>query len=135
MQIISLFLCIILVFLPEMVLSQDQSFIEAQIKRWTEEVQKNPNDFETLAAIGAAYGKLGQHTTAIKYFQKAIAVNPSYAEAYFGLASAYGFLGRIDDEIRACKKGLELRPNDAIAYAKLGSHMGKRANIKSLSKH
>ena len=65
----------------------DQAFIQSQIRRWTEEVRKDPQDFETLAAIGAAFGKLGQHAAAIEYFRRAIAVNPKYAEAYVGMAS------------------------------------------------
>ena len=35
---------------------QDRSFIEAQIRRWQEVVAHDPNDYETLAAIGAGYG-------------------------------------------------------------------------------
>ncbi len=117
-------------FIPQSSMAQDRAFIKAQIQHWTEEVRKNPNDFETLAAIGAAYGKLGQHSKAIEYFKKAIEVNPSYAEAYLGLAAAYGFLGQIDEEISACKKVIALDPSNALAYAKLGSALGKAGRYK-----
>lgn len=110
--------------------AQDQPFIEAQIKRWTQEVQRNPRDFESLAAIGAAYGKLGRHDTALEYFEKAIAVNPKYAAAYLGMGASYGFLGRVDDKIGACKKAIALEPSNAEAYGNLGSALGKSGRYK-----
>ena len=83
-----------------MLFGQDRSFIEAKIEKWRQEVARNPKDYETLAAIGAGYGKLGENATAVIYFEKAIAVNPSYAGAYLGLGTAYGFLGRPDEAKR-----------------------------------
>jgi len=120
--------------LPVAALAQDRTFIEGQIERWTDDVRRNPNDFETLAAIGSAYGKLGRHDKAIEYFKKAVAVNPSYAEAYLGMAASYGFLGRLDDKIWACKKAVALKPNDALAYANLGSaRAGQGGQVQGFS--
>lgn len=110
--------------IPHMTSAQDPVLIEAQIKRWTEDVRRNPSDFETLAAIAAGYGKLGHHTKAIEYFQKALFVNPSFAEAYLGMASSYGFLGRFNDKIEACKKAISLKPDYAEAYGNLGAALG-----------
>lgn len=109
---------------------KDMAFIEAQIKRWTQGVRRNPRDFESLVAIGAAYGKLGRDDTAIEYFKKAIAVNPKYAAAYLGMAASYGFLGRIDDKIAACKKAISLEPSNAEAYGNLGSALEKSGRHK-----
>jgi tetratricopeptide (TPR) repeat protein len=114
-----------LLFSQVAVSAQDRAFVEAQIKRWTEQVRENPRDFETLAAIGSAYGKLGRHETALEYFEKAISVNPNYADAYLGEASSYGFLGRINDKIAAARKAATLDPANALAYANLGSALGK----------
>lgn len=110
--------------------AQDRSFIETQIKRWTEDVRRNPKDFETLAAIGSAYGKLGRHAEAVEYFNKAVTVNPSYEEAYLGMAASYGFLGQLDRKIWACRKAIVLKPNDAVAHANLGSALGKTGKYK-----
>ena len=118
----------LLVFYPHA--AQDRAFVEAKIKRWTEEVRRNPRNFETLAAIGSAYGKLGRHDTALEFFKKAIAVNPKYAPAYLGAAASYGFLGRLDDKIAACKKAVALDPGNAEAYGNLGSALGKSGRYK-----
>lgn len=130
MRIHLVFWISLLVSSQQAMFAQDRAFIEAQIKRWTEETQRNPRDFETLAAIGSAYGKLGRHDTAVEYFEKAIAVNPKYAAAYLGMAASYGFLGRVDDKIAACRKAIALEPSNAEAYGNLGSALGKSGRYK-----
>jgi tetratricopeptide (TPR) repeat protein len=125
------FLYLVFLLVPPLaVIGQDRSLIETQINRWNEDVRRNPKDFETLAAIGSAYGKLGRHAEAIEYFNKAIAVNPSYEEAYLGMAASYGFLGQLDRKVWACKKAIALKPDDAVAYANLGSALGKTGKYK-----
>jgi len=123
-------LIVILLIFPQITLGQDRAFIEAQINRWIEELRKNPDDFETMAAIGGAYGKVGDYTKAIEYFQKAIAVNPSHADAYLGLATSYGFLGRLDEKIAACKKAIALKPDNTLAYVELGSAFWRAEKYK-----
>lgn len=105
--------------------AQNRSSIEAQIRKWQGDVKRNPSDCEALVATGGAYGKLGQHATAVTYFDKAIAVNPSYAEAYLGLGSAYGFLGRPTEAYAALRKAVSLDPTNPFARAKLGTTLGK----------
>jgi tetratricopeptide (TPR) repeat protein len=104
---------------------QDRSLVEAKIREWQQEVARNPKDYETLAAIGAAYGKLGEHATSVTYFKKAIAVNPSYADGYLELGTAYGFLGQPGDAIAALRKGIALDPKNPYGHAKLGMTLGK----------
>jgi tetratricopeptide (TPR) repeat protein len=117
-KVIVFFCCILLLEIVQLTWGQDKEFIEIQIKRWSEEVRKNPKDFETVAAIGSAYGKLGQHEKAIQYFKKAVEINPSYADAYLGMAAAYGFLGQLDAKIAACEKAIALKPDNAEAYVR-----------------
>ena len=106
-------------------LGQDRAFVEAKIREWQEVVAKDPTDFDTVTAIGSAYGKLGDYATAESYFKKAIAVNPSYAEAWSGLGVTYGFLKRPIDAEKALRKALSLDPNDPVTRAKLGSTLSK----------
>ena len=104
---------------------QDRAFVETKIREWQEAVAKDPTDFDTLTAIGSAYGKLGDYATAESYFKKAIAVKPSYAEAWSGLGVTYGFLKRPVDAEKALRKALSLDPNDPVTRAKLGSTLSK----------
>ena len=103
----------------------DRSFVEDQIRNWQQVTERNPRDYETLAAIGGAYGKLGDHAAAVAYFKRAIDANPSYAPAYAGLGSAYGFLRKPDEALAALRKAVSLDPTDAITQGKLGTTLGK----------
>jgi tetratricopeptide (TPR) repeat protein len=111
--------------IAEALLGRSSGFVEHMIDKWIEDLRKNPNDYETWAALGSAYGKLHRYGEAVTSFEKAIAVNPKYAEAYLGLASSYGFLGRMQDKIAACKHAVELKPDYAEAHATLGAAYGK----------
>jgi tetratricopeptide (TPR) repeat protein len=113
----------------------DRPFVEDQIKKWQRIVARNPKDYETLAAIGGAYGKLGEHAAAIAYFKKAIDANPSYAPAYAGLGSAYGFLQKPDEALAALKKAVSLDPTDAIMQGKLGTTLGKAGQYQEAIVH
>jgi len=104
---------------------QDRSFIESRIRKWKQDVASNPQDYEALASIGAAYGKLGDNTTALTYFEDAIAVNPSYAEAFVGLGSACAFLRKADEAVAALRKAISLDPESPLAHAKLGTTLGR----------
>jgi tetratricopeptide (TPR) repeat protein len=110
--------------------AQDQKSVEAAIRDWKRVVAQNPEDFETLAAIGSAYGKLGDNATAATYFRKAIKVNPGYAPAYAGLGTAYGFLGRPEDAIAALRKAASLEPTDPLTHIQLGTKLGKAGRYK-----
>lgn len=112
-----------------------RSFVEDQIKRWQQVVAHNPNDYETLAAIGAAYGKLGEHASAVTYFKKAIEANPSYTPAYAGLGSAYGFLRKPVEALAALKKAVSLDPTDPITQSKLGTTLGKAGQYQEAIVH
>ncbi len=116
---------------PEMVGFQvERWFIESQIQHWSEQVRKNPKDFETMVAIGAGYGKLHRYDKAVEWFRKALVINPSYAEAYLGLAAAYGFQGHLDEKIAACKQAIRFKPEYADAYFTLGTAYGKKGQYK-----
>jgi len=124
--IVILLVAALVFLLPRAVFAQnDRAFIESQIRRWQQVVDQNPNDYDTLTAIGVAYGKVGQNDKAVTYFKKAIAINPNYGEAYLLLCTAYSFLGRPKESIEAGRKAIALSPNDALAHGKLGATLGK----------
>ncbi len=106
-------------------LAQGDQVVHQMISELTEQVRRDPNDFEAWASLGAWYGKLRKYDEAIACFKRAIAANPKHAEAYLGLASTYGFQGRTEEKFAACKQAIALRPDYADAYAYLGSGYAK----------
>ena len=100
--------------------TRSKEFNELMIRRGEEELQKNPNDFETLMAVGAAYAKLGRYDKSLEFFRRAVVVNPSSAEAYVTLGVTYGYLNRMQERISACKQAIKLNPNLYDAHFSLG---------------
>jgi cytochrome c-type biogenesis protein CcmH/NrfG len=110
--------------------AQDRSFIHAQINRWQQDLARNPKDYATLVDIAAAYGKLGEHDSAVTYCRRAIELNPAYADAYLLLGSAYGFLGRTSEATAALRKAVSLDPKNPYARGHLGSTLGRAGQYR-----
>jgi tetratricopeptide (TPR) repeat protein len=57
----------------------------------------NPADPLTLDTIGCVYSRVGQHATAVGFFERAVARAPEQTEFRFNLAASLGFLGKFDE--------------------------------------
>ena len=57
----------------------------------------NPTDALTLDTIGCVHSRVGRHTTAIEYFERAVTGQPAQTEFRFNLAASLGFLGRFEE--------------------------------------
>ena len=70
-------------------------------------LELNPNDKETLNAIGVIYLlKLEDYARAIEFLQKALKVDKNYSEAWNNLGVAYERMGRYNEAIGAYKTAL-----------------------------
>jgi cytochrome c-type biogenesis protein CcmH/NrfG len=54
----------VIIWITLMTLFRSVKFVERKIHQWEEQIQRNPNEYETLAALGSAYGKLGRYEEA-----------------------------------------------------------------------
>jgi len=71
-------------------------------------LELNPDDKETLNAIGIVYLlKLEDYTKAIEFLQKALRVDKNYSEAWNNLGVAYERMGRYNEAIEAYKTALQ----------------------------
>lgn len=70
-----------------------------------------PNDFESTALLGTAYGSAGDHRNAIIYFTKAISINPDIATTYVNLGFAQLNLGMEEDAQINFSKAVQIDPN------------------------
>ncbi|MEO5360054.1 MAG: tetratricopeptide repeat protein [Nitrospirota bacterium] len=67
----------------------------------------NPNDKETLNAIGLVYHRFGDYKNAKESFLKAIAVDKNYSEAYNHLGITYAELGKWAESVEAFRDALK----------------------------
>jgi tetratricopeptide (TPR) repeat protein len=70
-------------------------------------LELNPNDKETLNAIGVVYLlKLEDYARAIEFLQKALKLDKNYSEAWNNLGVAYERMGKYHEAIEAYKSAL-----------------------------
>lgn len=69
-----------------------------------------------LADLGAFHTMLGEHETALPFYQRALAANPGHAQHWFDRALTERFLGRTEDSERSYSEGLRLNPRNGEAY-------------------
>lgn len=80
----------------------------------------NPNYAMAYQNLGYAYGSLGQHSQAEKYFTKATQITPDKT-LYYNLGIAQLNSGQYLKAITFLQKAIDVAPNDAKAYKALGN--------------
>ena len=96
---------------------------------YSKSIELDPEFADAYNNRGAAYGKLGNHNTAIRDFSKAIEIDPRDAKAYYNRGGAYHKLGNSEEAIRDYSRAirLDLTWDDAFynlgcVYFDLGKH-------------
>lgn len=79
----------------------------------TRSYQLSPNDTETLRLLGVMNGIKGNHTEAIKYFEKVVLNDPNNAGGYLNLSLAYKNIGDIVNAEKNMQKAIAIDPNIA----------------------
>lgn len=85
----------------------NENNIQPAFVEFQKALEYNPDDKETLNAIGIIYLlKLEDYPKAITHFQRALKEDRNYAEAWNNLGSAYEKMGRYPDAVEAYKTAL-----------------------------
>lgn len=92
---------------------------DKQVAPLLEQLQKNPNDADTLAKVGYYYMLSAQYDDAATYYEKLTDVKPT-AQIYTTLASAQAYGGKPDKAIASLNHALQLDPKFADALFNLG---------------
>ncbi|HLF63987.1 MAG TPA: tetratricopeptide repeat protein, partial [Saprospiraceae bacterium] len=79
---------------------EQQNDVMKAIKYLSEAIKILPDDYETVHAMGVAYGIGGNPVQAINYFKRGVELQPDNATAHFNLGLAYQ---RVGDTINAQK--------------------------------
>lgn len=77
---------------------EQQKDINKALRYLSEAIKILPDDYETVHALGVAYGIGGNAAEAVSYFKKGVEIQPNNATAHFNLGLAYQ---RIGDQVNA----------------------------------
>ena len=87
-----------------------RAIFDSAITDYTTTVQLDPDDAETYASRGAAYGIIGKGDKAISDCTKAIELGLNHADIYFNRAIAYNSIREFELAISDYTKTIELNP-------------------------
>lgn len=92
---------------------------DKQVAPMLAELEKNPNDADTLNKVAHFYYVAGQYGDAAKYYDKVAAIKPT-VEVLNRLSGAYYYSGSGDKAIEAVNRALKIDPKSADTLFNLG---------------
>ena len=87
-------------------------------------LSRQPNNYQALLGLAAAYGKAGRTADAESTYRRAIALQPSYWGGYSELAAFYASTGDYTRAAETFRRVTELTPDSSIAWSNLGAAYG-----------
>ena len=88
-----------------------------------------PNAPQIFDIFGAAYGAIGDHDSAIRYYQTSLQGNQKNPETYHNLAICLAETGRIDEAVDRYLQAIELNPEFPEAQNNLGGLYRLKGNL------
>ena len=80
------------------------------------DIEKTPEDVQVINRLGDLYLKLGEHSRAVKEFNRAIEISDDSPLPHVGRCRAYSIVKWYDKAIENCNEALELDSKHAPAY-------------------
>jgi len=90
------------------------------IRRFSEYVQRYPNDLAVRREFAGVLTQAGERTRAIEEFQKLLAARPGDAELSLGLANVYFQAQQYQEAVPLLRSALEKSPENLAVAARLG---------------
>lgn len=102
------------------VLAASSHAFDKALALWRQNLQHNPNDFESLSNLGRMLEQTGNLQPASEHLKRALELQPAHANSHLNLGVVYAKLHRYDDAIACYRKVLELEPHNAKAWFNIG---------------
>jgi tetratricopeptide (TPR) repeat protein len=104
---------------PETPISVDTSGTDPVEQQYLDQISADPNDAESMAALGSYLGNTGRVEEAITWYEKAIALQPENWDIRLGFGRALANGSKRSDAELQYQKVIAARPNDAQAHFSL----------------
>ena len=93
--------------------------------------ESDPADAELPYMIAHEYAKLGEHETAIEWFDRCTAIDPNHLYGYFHKARSLESLNRIDDARDTLQSGLQraIAASDAKASGEIEGYLSQLGDL------
>ncbi|MDB5496440.1 MAG: glycosyltransferase [Phenylobacterium sp.] len=84
-------------------------------------VDLQPGDFVAQLSCGNLLAKMGQHESALGYFDNTLQISPKNAAVYFNRAGSLQSMERFDEAISCYRAAISLRPDMGMAHHNLAT--------------
>src|SRR5581483_11660389 len=100
--------------------AQQKAMLDKAAAPLLDNVNKNPNDFDSYAKLGNLYFDGQQFPDSIKYYERALKIQPNNADIRTDMGTAYWYTGDADRALKEFQASLKLRPGHAGTLFNLG---------------
>lgn len=100
--------------------AQAQAALEQASAPLLDELNKNPNDYDSLVKLGNLYYDGQQFQSAIQYYERALAIHPENADVRTDMGTAYWYAGDADKALAEMQTSLKYRPGHPQTLFNLG---------------
>jgi tetratricopeptide (TPR) repeat protein len=94
--------------------------LKENINRLVNSIRDNPQDYESMYALGVIANNERNFGKAINYFDNVLSLKPDHVNALIEKAYAYNSINQNDNSIICYNKILEIDPTNNLAYRSLG---------------
>ncbi len=114
---------------------EDLKMKKEAVEAYRNILRLSPRNVTALSNLGLIYSGMGEHETAIHFFEAAIGCDDTYAPAYTNLATLYFKMGDYNKTIELCHRSLELAPTVHQTASLLAICYGAKADINMSDKY
>jgi tetratricopeptide (TPR) repeat protein len=100
--------------------TQLKRMADAQAAPLLAKLRNNPNDSDTLSAVGNLYYDAQQYPVAVDYYSRVLQSRPSESSVRTDMATAYWYMGNVDQAIAEFNKALTYAPTNPNTLFNLG---------------
>ncbi|MCX7634118.1 MAG: M48 family metalloprotease [Syntrophales bacterium] len=104
---------------------------QGNIRRFKENLKKNPQDIDDLYGLAVTEERLGNAKEAVAVFQQALAINPQDRDVLRDFGVCLFKMGRTDQAVYYLQESLRLDPTDPMSILYLGRAYEARGEIAS----
>jgi tetratricopeptide (TPR) repeat protein len=97
----------------------DQQY-EKAIAYYKEVIKSDPTCTDAYMNIGICYDHLGDHSSALDFFDMALELYPLYPKAWLNKAITYQHVGNIDEALNCFDKAIDVNKNYTLAFYNKG---------------
>ncbi|MGF6905978.1 tetratricopeptide repeat protein [Fusobacterium sp. PH5-44] len=101
-------------------MSKKKDMIDRNIKKYTEKIKNNPDDFRALFNRGIQYMELGSYKEAIRDYNKAIKLAPKDSLLHYNRGLAKSKIGKYEEAIEDYTESIYLNSKYASAFYNRG---------------